>query len=559
MVEVLERGGAGLNLTAEVRDGILNHTGPGTPATLEGRIVRLVDRFAYVNHDIDDAARAGILDPADAAGRADRAARAPPRRSGSTRSCTTWSRRRTGPATSCRSPPYDDALLELRSYMFEHVYLGAPARAESARAAAMVEALFAHHLAARRRAVGHRLGRRHDRRLRPARARRAARGRARSCVSRISDAVARGGQGGRRHGRPRRRPHRAAQGRQPLHRANARSTTTAARRSRSILSTSSTTASAAVAAATRSGFAQETEDLDFVGAVEWLADRYGVELVYEEMLAPGRAPPRRAAAPAARCSTTPPCSTPATCGSRPRPSRRAPTWPSAGCEDQTAHDFRLGFAPTAWDRVCAAALAKGFSPGRARAGGALEPRPARPGRPLPRPADVPARRRPRPRARLRCPADARRRAAQVPELARGHAVSQVRGRVRARSRPHDDRRELPGDRGGGLHGRARAAPGRARPSRSPRWAPRSPSSRCASSAAWPAPARSTWPSTPTRPARRRPCAGWSSPRPPGMQVRVVELPEGRDPADVAVADPAAFRAALDGGRRCPRVSVSAEF
>ena len=65
MVEVLERGGAGLNLTAEVRDGILNHTGPGTPASLEGRIVRLVDRFAYVNHDIDDAARAGILDPAD--------------------------------------------------------------------------------------------------------------------------------------------------------------------------------------------------------------------------------------------------------------------------------------------------------------------------------------------------------------------------------------------------------------------------------------------------------------------------------------------------------------
>ena len=50
-----------LNLTAEVRDGILNHTGPGTPSTLEGKVVRLVDRVAYINHDIDDALRAGLL------------------------------------------------------------------------------------------------------------------------------------------------------------------------------------------------------------------------------------------------------------------------------------------------------------------------------------------------------------------------------------------------------------------------------------------------------------------------------------------------------------------
>src|SRR6185312_14518038 len=61
VVEVLERDGAGLNLTAPVRDGILNHTGPTKPSTLEGRIVRLVDRVAYINHDIDDALRAGIL------------------------------------------------------------------------------------------------------------------------------------------------------------------------------------------------------------------------------------------------------------------------------------------------------------------------------------------------------------------------------------------------------------------------------------------------------------------------------------------------------------------
>ena len=65
VVEVLERDGRGLNLTAEVRDGIRHHTGSGRPATLEGAIVRLVDRFGYVNHDIDDAVRAGILDAGD--------------------------------------------------------------------------------------------------------------------------------------------------------------------------------------------------------------------------------------------------------------------------------------------------------------------------------------------------------------------------------------------------------------------------------------------------------------------------------------------------------------
>src|SRR5436309_10580500 len=54
-----------LNLKAEVRDGILTHTGEREPATLEGKIVRIVDRVAYINHDIDDAVRFGILDPAD--------------------------------------------------------------------------------------------------------------------------------------------------------------------------------------------------------------------------------------------------------------------------------------------------------------------------------------------------------------------------------------------------------------------------------------------------------------------------------------------------------------
>ncbi len=64
VVDVLENG-KGLNLTYEVRDGILNHTGAGRAKTLEGRIVALSDRIAYINHDIDDAVRGGVLDESD--------------------------------------------------------------------------------------------------------------------------------------------------------------------------------------------------------------------------------------------------------------------------------------------------------------------------------------------------------------------------------------------------------------------------------------------------------------------------------------------------------------
>ena len=65
VVDKLERDGAGLNLTYEVRMGILGHTGDFIPETLEGQIVRTSDRIAYINHDIDDAMRAGILTEAD--------------------------------------------------------------------------------------------------------------------------------------------------------------------------------------------------------------------------------------------------------------------------------------------------------------------------------------------------------------------------------------------------------------------------------------------------------------------------------------------------------------
>ena len=61
VVEVLEKSGKGLNLTWEVRDGILNHRLSGKPSTLEGQIVRFSDKLAYIHHDMDDAQRAGVL------------------------------------------------------------------------------------------------------------------------------------------------------------------------------------------------------------------------------------------------------------------------------------------------------------------------------------------------------------------------------------------------------------------------------------------------------------------------------------------------------------------
>jgi dGTPase len=143
VVEVLERDGCGLNLTAEVRDGIRNHTGPNEPDTLEGRIVRLVDRVAYINHDIDDAVRAGVLDPEEL-----------PRDEiellGPTGSRRIDALVHDLVETSARegdisqSEEVGTAMLALRSFMFERVYLGQSARAEHARARATVQRIFEH-------------------------------------------------------------------------------------------------------------------------------------------------------------------------------------------------------------------------------------------------------------------------------------------------------------------------------------------------------------------------------------------------------------------------------
>src|SRR4051812_35219203 len=130
-----------LNLTEEVREGILTHTGDREPATLEGRIVRIVDRVAYINHDIDDAIRFGILAPDDlpqeeVALLGDTGSQ---RIDTLVRDLVTSSE----PAGDIvQSDEIGGAMLALRSFMFEHVYLGPHARGEHERAYETVRRIF---------------------------------------------------------------------------------------------------------------------------------------------------------------------------------------------------------------------------------------------------------------------------------------------------------------------------------------------------------------------------------------------------------------------------------
>ena len=132
-----------LNLTEEVRHGILTHTGDIEPTTLEGRIVRIVDRVAYINHDIDDAIRYGILDEDEL-----------PRdeiellgASGGARIDTlvrdlVESSEAAGDIR--QSDEIGEAMLSLRSFMFDRVYLGEHARGEHVRAHRVIARIFEH-------------------------------------------------------------------------------------------------------------------------------------------------------------------------------------------------------------------------------------------------------------------------------------------------------------------------------------------------------------------------------------------------------------------------------
>src|SRR6188472_3122014 len=132
-----------LNLTAEVRDGILTHTGPQQPRTLEGKIVRLVDRVAYVNHDIDDALRYGLLQAEDLP----RAEIELLGETGSARIDTLVHdliERSEAAGDIVQGEDVGAALLTLRAFMFEHVYLGEHARGEHERAHAAIRKIFDH-------------------------------------------------------------------------------------------------------------------------------------------------------------------------------------------------------------------------------------------------------------------------------------------------------------------------------------------------------------------------------------------------------------------------------
>jgi dGTPase len=147
VVDSLERDGQGLNLTLPVRDGIVSHSGRAAePATLEGKIVRLVDRVAYINHDIDDAVRAGVISAADLPGD-------PIQILGDT------GQRRIDTLVHdlvehsavagdiVQGEQLGTAMSQLRAFMFEEVYLGPVATREHAKIHLVIRTLFDHYCA----------------------------------------------------------------------------------------------------------------------------------------------------------------------------------------------------------------------------------------------------------------------------------------------------------------------------------------------------------------------------------------------------------------------------
>ena len=144
VVDILENDGAGLNLTYEVRMGILCHTGDQDPQTMEGLIVRKADRIAYVNHDIDDAIRAGVLLQEDIP-------RSITKVLGGTHSqrinslvCDAIRTSREA-GTFMLSSAMEDALSDLRSFMFERVYRNPVAKGEERKAREMLKCLYLHY------------------------------------------------------------------------------------------------------------------------------------------------------------------------------------------------------------------------------------------------------------------------------------------------------------------------------------------------------------------------------------------------------------------------------
>ena len=145
VVDVLERDGAGLNLNDDVRDGILCHSGRAPqPRTLEGRIVRIVDRVAYLNHDIDDALRAGVITEADlpAGPIAVLGPTGPERIDALVHDLVEHS---DAAGDIVQGAELGAAMDALRTFMFDRVYLGPSARTEHARIERVIRTLFEHY------------------------------------------------------------------------------------------------------------------------------------------------------------------------------------------------------------------------------------------------------------------------------------------------------------------------------------------------------------------------------------------------------------------------------
>ena len=146
VVDKLEKDGRGLNLSYEVRRGILCHSGPDVAETLEGQIVRLSDRIAYINHDIDDAMRANILKNEDI-----------PRQIAAVLGETHSERINTlvsdvvassmDKPVIAMTPSIEAAMLELRSFMFEHVYRNPVAKGEEVKARRIIQELYKYYMA----------------------------------------------------------------------------------------------------------------------------------------------------------------------------------------------------------------------------------------------------------------------------------------------------------------------------------------------------------------------------------------------------------------------------
>ena len=145
VVEILENDGQGLNLTYEVRDGIVNHSGKNTASTLEGVIVNYADRIAYINHDIDDACRAGILTERDipvelrqilGEGHSDRI----------NTMVLSMVRASEGKSRISMEADIGAAADSLRSFLFERVYRNPIAKSEESKAQDMLMYLFEYYV-----------------------------------------------------------------------------------------------------------------------------------------------------------------------------------------------------------------------------------------------------------------------------------------------------------------------------------------------------------------------------------------------------------------------------